>query len=106
MDDALAVRFEEGLEKGLEKGREEGLKISKTIISELRKKTPLEKLSLDELKSVSGIFDETIYGAISVETCVSARNVAGGPAESAVLKAIDNAERFLMGVKTCQKDLK
>jgi len=44
---------------------------------------------------VSDIFDETIYGAISIEACVNARNVAGGPAENAVLKAIEKAEAFL-----------
>jgi argininosuccinate lyase len=69
--------------------------IGKLVRYAIEKKAPLEKLTLDELKSVSGIFDETLYEAISVETCVNARNVAGGPAESAVLKAIENAERFL-----------
>jgi argininosuccinate lyase len=59
----------------------------------------LNELSLDELKAVSDIFDETVYKAISVETCVNARNLAGGPAEAAVLNAVKRAEDFLSGVR-------
>jgi argininosuccinate lyase len=69
------------------------------VLYAIEKKLPLEELSLEELKSVSSVFDETVYKAISVETCVNARNIAGGPAESAVLEAIKKAEKFLHSVK-------
>jgi argininosuccinate lyase len=59
------------------------------VLYAIKKKALLEELSLDELKSVSPVFDETLYKAISVEACVNARNLPGGPAEEAVLKAIE-----------------
>jgi argininosuccinate lyase len=68
------------------------------VLYAIEKKAPLENLSIEEFKSVSGVFDETIFRAISVETCVNARNLAGGPAESAVLQAIENAGSFLRGI--------
>ncbi|MDR0316377.1 MAG: argininosuccinate lyase [Treponema sp.] len=71
----------------------------KLVLYAIDKEKTLNELSLDELKAVSNIFDETVYKEISVETCVNARNVAGGPAESAVLKAIEQAGTFLGGVK-------
>jgi len=69
------------------------------VLYAIEKKKPLEELSLDELKSVSNIFDETVYKAISVETCVNARNVEGGPAENAVKRAIEKSEKFLRSIK-------
>jgi argininosuccinate lyase len=68
------------------------------VLYAIEKKLPLEELSLNELKSISDVFDETVYKAISVETCVNARNVASGPAESAVNEAIEKAEEFLKSV--------
>jgi argininosuccinate lyase len=65
------------------------------VLYAAEKKLPLEELSLDELRSVSNVFDETVYKAISVETCVNARNITGGPAEKAVLEAIEKSEDFL-----------
>ncbi len=58
------------------------------VLYAIKKKARLEELTLDELKSVSPVFDETIYKAISVEACVNARNLPGGPAEEAVLRQI------------------
>ena len=69
----------------------------------LEKKTPLDELTLEELKKISDIFDQTIYEAISVEACVGARNVAGGPAEGALLKAIETAEVFLRKIYAAKR---
>ena len=69
----------------------------KLVIYAIEKKAPLNELTLDEFKNISEIFDETIYGAISVETCVNARTLSGGPSENAVLTAIKEAENFLDG---------
>ena len=69
--------------------------IGKLVRYALSKEMPLGELSIDEFKSICDVFDDTIYDAISVETCVSARNIEGGPSESAVLAAIERAEIFL-----------
>ncbi|MCL2070893.1 MAG: argininosuccinate lyase [Oscillospiraceae bacterium] len=55
----------------------------------------LDELSLDEFKNIFELFDESIYEAVSVESCVNSRNVPGGPSESAVLDAIKKAEELL-----------
>jgi argininosuccinate lyase len=52
-------------------------------------------LTIEEYKCISEVFNESVYSAISIETCVNARNIAGGPAESATLAAIKDAEEFL-----------
>jgi argininosuccinate lyase len=58
------------------------------VLYAINKKVRLEELTLDELKTISPIFDETLYKAISVEVCVNARGLVGGPAEKAVLEQI------------------
>ena len=72
--------------------------IGKLVLYADAKNMPLERLTLSELRTVSELFDETVFDAISVEACVSARNVPGGPAEGAVLKDIENAGEWLNGL--------
>ena len=62
----------------------------KLVLYAINKKARLDELTLDELKSISPVFDESLYKAISVEACVNARDLPGGPAEKAVLKAINS----------------
>ena len=49
----------------------------------------LETLALDVYKQFSEAFDETVYEAISLETCVNNRQVEGGPAKEMVEKSIE-----------------
>ena len=65
------------------------------VLFAIEKKKNLDDLTISELKSVSDIFDQTLYKSICVKECVNARNITGGPAESAVLEAIKKAEAFL-----------
>ena len=69
--------------------------IGKLVLYAIGKQIPLEKLTLEELKAASDIFDQTVYEAISVEACVNARDLPGGPGELAVLEAIVKAETWL-----------
>jgi argininosuccinate lyase len=73
--------------------------IGALVLYALGRQKPLNELSLEELKKVSPVFDETLYEAISVEACVKARNLTGGPAGGAVLEALEKAESFLDGLK-------
>ena len=43
--------------------------------------TNLDDLSLEEYQAISPVFNESVYDAISVEQCVKARKVPGGPAK-------------------------
>ena len=69
------------------------------VLYAINKKAPIEELSIGELRAISDIFDESFYQAISIEVCVSGRNLAGGTAEAAVLKAIKASEQFLHAIK-------
>ena len=76
--------------------------VGRLVLYAIDKKVSLDALSLEEYKAISNVFDETIYEAISVQMCVNARNIPGGPAQSTVLKAIEDAEAFLQGIDICQ----
>jgi len=51
----------------------------------------LETLPLEEYKKTCDLFEEDIYTAISLDTCVNDRNVIGGPAKESVEKQIELA---------------
>jgi len=55
----------------------------------------LETLELDEYRSLSPSFDDDVYGAISLETCIAARCVAGGPAKKSVEMQMEHIRKFL-----------
>ena len=55
----------------------------------IEKDLTLETLPLDEYKELCETFDEDVFEAINLETCVMGRNVAGGPAPEAVKKQIE-----------------
>ena len=55
----------------------------------------LETLPLEEYQKVSPYFQEDVYEALSLETCVNGRKVYGGPAPEAVLKQIENLKAFV-----------
>ncbi|MBE6565093.1 MAG: argininosuccinate lyase [Ruminococcaceae bacterium] len=55
----------------------------------------LDALSLDEFHQFSPIFDEGIYHAIDLDTCVNERSVIGGPSASSVDRQIADVRRFL-----------
>jgi len=66
---------------------------SRLVLYAINKKARLDELTLDEIKSISPAFDETLYKAVSVEACVNARNLPGGPAEKSVLEAIEQLKK-------------
>ena len=55
----------------------------------------LETLPLEEYKKVSEYFEEDVYDALSLETCVNGRKVYGGPAPEAVKVQIENIKHFI-----------
>ena len=55
----------------------------------------LDTLPLSEYKKAHEIFEEDVYQAIDLHTCVSRRTVDGGPAPTAVAKQIAHMEELL-----------
>ena len=62
--------------------------IGKLVFFGLEHGKSLDELTLEEYKSVSPVFDETIFEAIDLTVCVNQRNIIGGPAKERVEKAI------------------
>jgi argininosuccinate lyase len=58
----------------------------------------IQDLSLEELKEFSKKFEEDIYIEISLEKCVSGRNIPGGPSRERVMDSIENGKRFLNSI--------
>ena len=69
--------------------------IGKLVFYSIEHKKSLEQLELNEFKQFSDVFEDDVYEAISLESCVSYRKVVGGPAKEAVLMAIEKNEEFL-----------
>ena len=72
--------------------------IGNLVFYAIKENKALDELTLDEFKNFCDMFDEDIYTAISMQTCVNERKVPGGPAEDAVNAEIAEAEAFLGSV--------
>ncbi|SHI24734.1 argininosuccinate lyase [Clostridium intestinale] len=55
----------------------------------------IEGLSLEALKEFSSYFEEDIYNAISLETCVEERKVIGGPSSKSVKIQLEALKNFI-----------
>ena len=55
----------------------------------------LDDMSLEEYKAISPVFEEDIYEAISMKTCVEMRNTIGAPGKAAMEKVIAIEEDYL-----------
>ena len=55
----------------------------------------LDTLTLKDFRAISSLFDEDVYDALALKTCVNERKVYGGPAKESVQKQIDLIEQFV-----------
>lgn len=69
--------------------------LGKLVLYCIQNGKSLEELTLEEYKNISDVFEQDIYKAISLEECVSKRNITGGPAKEAVKEHIQTAKNFL-----------
>ena len=61
----------------------------------LDRQCALDDLPLEELQAFSPAFGSDVYEAISLQSCVSARNLTGGPAPERVLAAVKAGRAWL-----------
>ena len=72
-------------------------KITGQLVAQcIEKGLTLETLPLSEYQALCPLFDDGVYQAIDLLSCVSLRKVYGGPAAEAVAKQIENARRKLV----------
>ena len=69
--------------------------IGQLVLACIDKNCSIEDLSLAELKQISPVFQEDIYDAISLKTCVEKRNTIGGPGILAMQQVIKTYEDYL-----------
>jgi argininosuccinate lyase len=69
--------------------------IGKLVLFCAQEGRALENLTLDELRQASPVFDDDVYGQISVEACVRKRNLSGGPNPEQVDRSIALTRVFL-----------
>ena len=69
--------------------------IGKLVLYCVTHQTALEELPLATYKSIHPIFEEDIYQAITLSTCVKERQVKGGPSPNALDYHFEKAHRFL-----------
>lgn len=55
----------------------------------------LDDMTLDEYKAISPVFEDDIYDAISLETCVDKRTTIGAPGPDAIKKVIEIYKEYL-----------
>ena len=69
--------------------------IGRLVLYCIDKKCALDNLTLDEFKQFSPAFEQDIYEAISLKTCVEKRNTIGAPGPSAMERMIQHCEDVL-----------
>ena len=65
------------------------------MLSCIEKGISLEEMSLEEYQRISPVFQEDIYDAISLKTCVEKRKTFGAPGREAMEQVISLQKRYL-----------
>ena len=90
MVDTLTVRPKKGMPF-----REAYMIVGRLVNLCIKTGDTLDTLTLKDFRAISGLFDEDVYKALELKTCVNGRSVYGGPARESVEKQISNIEGFL-----------
>ena len=72
--------------------------VGRIVLECIDKKIAIDDMSLDELKAICPAFEEDIYDAISMETCVSKRLTKGACSKTSMEEAIAGYESFIKSV--------
>ena len=78
--------------------------VGQIVLYCIEKGIAIDDMSLEELKAISPVFENDIYDAISMETCVNKRLTIGAPGKDAMEKVIALEKEYL--AYDWQKDCK
>ncbi len=70
--------------------------VGQLVLYCIEKNIALDDMSMEEFRAISPVFEEDIYDAISMKTCVEMRNTIGAPGEDAMEKVIAQEEAYLI----------
>lgn len=69
--------------------------VGRLVLFCLEKGISLDEMTLDEYKNISPVFEEDIYEAISLKTCVEKRVMKGAPGPAVMKETVEENKRFL-----------
>ena len=69
--------------------------IGRLVLYCIDKQCGIEDLTIEELKTISPVFEEDIYEAVSLKTCVEKRLTLGAPGPAVMGVVIDTAKEYL-----------
>ena len=69
--------------------------IGRLVLYCIDKQTSIDKLSLEELKAISPVFEEDIFDAVSLKTCVEKRLTIGAPGPEMMKEVIRMEKEYL-----------
>lgn len=69
--------------------------IGRLVLYCIDKNTCIDALSMEELKAISPVFEEDIYDAVSLKSCVERRLTIGAPGKEAMEKVIGIYKEYL-----------
>ncbi len=69
--------------------------IGKVVLYCIDRGIAIDDMTLEELQAISPVFEEDIYEAISMDTCVNKRLTVGAPGKEAMEQAIENYREYL-----------
>lgn len=69
--------------------------IGKLVLYCIEKDKAIDELSIEELKAISPVFEQDIFEAISLETCVNKRMTIGAPGPDTMKKVIQIYREYL-----------
>ncbi len=69
--------------------------VGQLVLYCLDKKIALDDMSIEEYKKISPVFEDDIYEAIAIKTCVEKRTTIGAPGREAMEKVIELNDEYL-----------
>ena len=73
--------------------------IGELVLTCINKGKSIEQMTLAELKEISNVFEEDLYAAVSLETCVEKRLTAGAPGKGVMNDYIKASSEYLASEK-------
>ncbi len=69
--------------------------VGQVVLYCIEKKIAIDDMSLEELQQISPVFEEDIFHAVSMETCVEKRLTMGAPGQEAMKKVLQMEKEYL-----------
>ena len=73
--------------------------VGRLVLYGIENNKALDDFTLEEFKNISEVFDNNIYDAISLKTCVEKRNTKGAPGLKAINDEIEASRKLLESLK-------